>query len=66
VSARIYVVSAKGGDVVRYVRASTVNAAIRAHYAEVYEARPASTEEIFQVAKAGALKVLDAIEKVPT
>ena len=63
---RIYTVTdRKTGKVARYVRASTLASAIRAHAEELYAAAPATTEEIFQVAKAGKLSVLDALAEDP-
>jgi len=58
---RIYVVTHKSGDIARYVRASTLNGAVRAVAAELFVARAASTEDIFQASKAGEFDVLDAI-----
>lgn len=61
-SERIYVVIAKdNGKVARYVRAKNLNAAVRAHAEELFDAKAATTEEIFQAAKAGGFKVLDAL-----
>jgi hypothetical protein len=60
---RIYtVLNRADGNVARYVRANTLNAAVRAHASEVYEARPSSTEEIYQASLAGALRVLNAVK----
>lgn len=62
-AARIYVVSSKGGDVVRYVRAQNLNSAIRAHSHTLFEARPASAEDIWEASKNGGLDVLDAVSE---
>jgi hypothetical protein len=60
---RIYRVSnRKTGGEVRYVRANTLNGAVRAHAAELFVAVPATTDEIYQASKAGEFKVLDAIK----
>ena len=61
--ARIYLVTAKrpGGGVLRYVRATNLNAAIRAHANELFSARPASAEDIWEATKDGELSVLDAV-----
>lgn len=59
---RIYTVTDRAlGTVVRYVRANTLNAAVRAAAAELFEAVPTTTEEMFQAAKGGPLDVLDAV-----
>lgn len=59
---RIYAVTnKKTGELVRYVRANTLNAAVRAHAAEVFEALQASTEDIYQATKAAKFDVLDAV-----
>jgi hypothetical protein len=61
---RIYVVTNKEtGKVARYVRAKTLNAAVRAHAEELFEANAATTEDVFQAAKSGGFKVLDAIKE---
>lgn len=61
---RIYVVTNhKTGEVARYVRAKTLSSAIRAHAEELFDARAATTDEIFIAAKAGGFKVLDALAK---
>ena len=63
-SERIYVVKAKdSGKVVRYVRAKTLAGAIRARAEELFEAHAATTEDVFQAAKAGGFKVLDALKE---
>ena len=61
-ASRIYTVRNKGsGDVVRYVRANTLGAAIRAASEEIFTAGPSSTDEIYQASKAGEFEVLDAL-----
>jgi hypothetical protein len=64
-AARIYIVTAKreGGVVLRYVRAANLNSAIRAHAHTLFEARPASAEDIWEASKNGELSVLDAKEE---
>ena len=63
-AARIYIVTAKRsggiGGVLRYVRATSLNSAIRAHAHTLFEARPASAEDIWEASKEGELDVLDA------
>jgi hypothetical protein len=60
--ARIYTVKNKtSGKIVRYVRANSLNGAIRAVAGEQFDAAPASTEDVFQAAKGGTLNVLDAL-----
>ena len=61
--ARIYLVTAKrpGGGVLRYVRAANLNAAIRAHANELFSARPASAEDVWEASKNGGFSVLDAV-----
>jgi len=59
--ARIYVVLDKKGQIARFVRANTLNAAVRAHAAEKYTAVPASTEDIYQAVTMAAFDVLDAV-----
>lgn len=59
---RIYKVTAKeNGQIVRYVRANSLNAAIRARMREIFDASPCTSEEMFQAAKHGKLNVLDAV-----
>jgi hypothetical protein len=58
---RIYTVTnKKTGEVVRYVRANTLNAAVRAHAYELFEAAQSSTEDIYQATLKKAFDVLDA------
>ena len=57
---RIYVVYVKGGATVRWVRANSLNGAIRAVAAEKFTAKAASTEEVYQAMSQGA-EVLDAV-----
>ena len=58
---RIYLVTDRlTGKVSRYVRANTLNGAVRAHAAEIYEASQASTEDVYQAMKAG-YDILDAV-----
>lgn len=59
---RIYTVTdKKTGKVERYVRANTLNAAVRAHAHELFAATQTSTEEVFQAVQAKAFNVLDAV-----
>ena len=58
---RIYIVKTNSdGRTVRYVRASSQSAAIKAVVNERFTAVVATTEDIVSAAKAGALDVLDA------
>jgi hypothetical protein len=61
---RIYVVKTNG-ETVRYVRASSQSAAIKAVVNERFTAVVATTEDIVSAAKAGALEVLDATAADP-
>jgi hypothetical protein len=59
---RIYTVTdKKTGAVERYVRANTLNAAIRAYSNEVFEAQPSTAEKMVMAANGGKLSVLDAV-----
>lgn len=59
---RIYTVRNKtSGELVRYVRAHTLNSAVRAVAGEQFTAAPSSTEELFQATKTAQLDVLDAV-----
>ena len=59
---RIYTVAnKKTGVVVRYVHANTLNAAIRAHAAEVFEAAQASTVDVYRAVKDKSFDVLEAV-----
>lgn len=61
-TARIYKITNRhSGDVQRYVRANTLNAAVRAYAHELFEASPATTEEMYQAMKNG-FDALDAVE----
>lgn len=61
-AARIYRVTNKhSGDVQRYVRANTLNAAVRAYASEVFEAVPVSTDEMYRAMNADGFDVLDAV-----
>jgi hypothetical protein len=51
----------KSGHVKRFVRANTLNAAVRAHANEVFAATRMSPEEMFQAMKAGDFDALDAV-----
>lgn len=63
-ASRIYVVTDMGTrKIVRYVRANTLNGAIRAVARELFDAAPATTEQMWQASKAGAMDVLDALEE---
>ena len=62
---RIYVVKTNAdGKVVRYVRAASQAAAIRAVMTERYSAVVATTEDIYQASRDGTLTVLDAAPAV--
>lgn len=58
---RIYVVTTRASGVERYVRANTLNGAVRAVANEDFTAATASTEQLFQAFKAG-FTILDSIE----
>jgi hypothetical protein len=59
---RIYLVTDKGnGRTVRYVRALSLNGAVRALAAELFDAKAASSDEVYQAMKSGA-EVLDAVK----
>lgn len=57
---RIYTVATKKGVIVRYVRANTLNAAIRAVSDELYTAKASTTDEVYQ-AMLDHADVLDAV-----
>ena len=59
---RIYVVRNKAGEALRYVRANNLNQAIRAHAHELFEAEPATSEQIWQASRVGEVDVLDSLE----
>lgn len=60
---RIYTVKQRAaGHLVRYVRAHTLNGAVRAVADDLFEATATTTEELFQAAKEGTFVVLDALE----
>ena len=59
---RIYVIEnreTKGH--MRYVRASTMNGAVRAYADEIFEVRAASTEDLWQASKDKSFDVLNAL-----
>jgi hypothetical protein len=62
---RIYIVTNKENDVDQYVRANTLNGAMRAVANQTYIARTATTDEMFLAFKAG-LVVLDAVKDEET
>jgi division protein CdvB (Snf7/Vps24/ESCRT-III family) len=57
---RIYTVCTKVGYIVRYVRANTLNAAMRAVAEEMYVAKASTTDEVYQAMLKNA-DVLDAV-----
>jgi hypothetical protein len=61
---RIYIVKTNG-EPVRFVRASSQSAAIKAVVNERFTAVVATTEDIVSAAKGGALEVLDATAADP-
>jgi hypothetical protein len=62
---RIYIITDKTTKkVARYVRANSLNAAVRALIDELYSAETASTDQMFAAMKAGNMDVLDAVEAV--
>jgi hypothetical protein len=59
---RIYLVSHAKSDVsVRFVRALSKNAAVRAVAAEMFEVRAASADDIVTASQSGTLDILDAL-----
>ena len=59
---RIYVITSKAtGGHVRYVRSNSLNGAVRALANEIFEARAATTEDVFQASKDKSFDVLDAL-----
>ena len=60
---RIYVVETtlRAPAMVRFVRANTLNAAIRAVAAEQFTARAASADDIVAASQAGTLDILDVL-----
>jgi hypothetical protein len=62
---RIYLVTDRlSGDVIRYVRAATLNGAVRAAANEAWLARSASADELY-LALRTKVEVLDALEDSP-
>jgi hypothetical protein len=60
---RIYTVRNKtNGKLVRYVRAHSLNGAVRALAGELFDASAATTDDIFKASKDGTFDVLDALE----
>ena len=49
------------GTLVRFVRASTMNGAIRAVAADLFHVEPASTDDIVRASQNGSLDILDAL-----
>jgi hypothetical protein len=63
---RIYLVSHAKSDVpVRFVRATSKNAAVRAVAAEMFEVRAASADDIVEASQTGSLDILDALAEAP-
>ena len=61
-ASRIYIVTDRiAGSVTRYVRANSLNSAIRAVADETFLAAPATTEDIYQAVAKGEFEVLDAV-----
>ena len=58
---RIYEISDGAGEILRYVRANSLNGAIRAYSHEMFNAKVATAEDIFQASKRGEFDVLDAL-----
>jgi hypothetical protein len=59
---RIYLVSHAKSDVpVRFVRATSKNAAVRAVAAELFEVKAASADDIVSASQSGTLDILDAL-----
>lgn len=58
---RIYIVTASDGSFERYVRANTLNGAIRAVAHDMFGAKPATTEQMYHAFK-GGFEVLDTVE----
>lgn len=51
----------KTGQIQRYVRANSLNAAVRAAAHELFEAAASSTDDVYQAVQAKAFDVLDAV-----
>jgi hypothetical protein len=61
---RIYIVThAKNESLIRFVRAKTLNGAVRALASELFEAKAASAEDIVKASKDGSFDVLDALDE---
>ena len=59
---RIYLVRHAKSDVpVRFVRATSKNAAVRAVAAELFEVKAASADDIVSASQSGTLDILDAL-----
>ena len=62
---KIYLITSKSDQsVIRYVRANTLNGAIRALTDELYEVEAADTDQLYRAMQDGGLKVLDAVESL--
>lgn len=59
---RIYVVTDRETQIDHYVRANSLNGAVRAVANEKYTAKTATTEQLFQAYKIG-ITVLDAVQE---
>lgn len=57
---RIYIVTNRAGVELRYVRANSLNGAVRAYANEKFSARIANTDEVYQAMKGGA-EIMDAV-----
>ena len=59
---KIYIVThAKAGSLIRFVRAQTLNGAVRAVARDLFAVTAASTDQIVEAAQAGTLDILDAL-----
>ena len=62
---RIYAITNGSGTVERYVRANNLNAAIRAYAVEQFEAKPMTSDEVYQASRGAKFDVLDATHGGP-
>ena len=59
---RIYIVThSRQDNLIRFVRAQTLNGAVRALARDLFHVVPASTDQIVEAAQAGTLDILDAL-----
>jgi len=59
---KIYIVThAKAGSLIRFVRAQTLNGAVRAVARDLFAVTAASTDQLVEAAANGSLDILDAL-----